>query len=152
MHYMYNKNVIITGTPDLFYFDEEKNIWRIADRKFSTHSRYGNEEVTKTDMQKIIYPLMVMEYMEVKEAEFEFRCYDKKSWKLGEFGSKITYDEAKQRADKVIQEYITAKEFGEYEPRLCNKCNGMCSLWKANCPLYKREVKAEEKQEVVLDF
>ena len=142
--YKYSDEYYVVGTPDIFYYNEKNKIRCIADWKFSTHSRYGNEETTKTDMQKVIYPLMVMEYMEVKEAEFAFRCYDKKSWKLGEFWSKITYDEAKEQADEVIKRYITSKEFGEYEPRACNKCHGMCSLGMKNCPLYQRTTVAEE--------
>jgi len=152
MYYKYSEEYFVCGTPDIFFYDEEKQLWCIRDWKFSTHSRYWNEDVTKTDMQKVIYPLMVMQYMEVQEAEFAFRCYDKKTWKLGEFASKITYDEAKKQADKVIAEYIMSKEFGEFEPRACNKCHGMCSVGMKNCPLYKTEVSSEKKDEEIWDF
>lgn len=153
MLYKYSDEYRIVGTPDIYYYDEERNLRCIRDWKYSTHSWYGNPEVTKTDMQKVVYALMVMEFQEVKEAEFGFICYDKKSWKRWEFIQEIIkYDEAKEITNKVMKEYITTKEFGEYQAKACNKCNGMCSVWKANCPLYKREVKAEEKQEIVLDF
>ena len=79
MYYKYSEDVYVAGTPDVAFYDEAMKIWRVVDWKFSTHSWYGNEDVTKTDMQKVIYPLMIMDYMEVKEVYFEFRCYDKKT-------------------------------------------------------------------------
>lgn len=79
MLYKFNDEVYIVGTPDIYYYDAERKLWCIRDWKFSVHSWYGNPDVTKYDMQPVMYPLMVMEYMDVKEAEFAFRCYDKKS-------------------------------------------------------------------------
>ena len=153
MLYKYNDDTYVIWTPDIFYYDEERKLRCIRDWKFSVHSWYWNPDVVKYDMQPVIYPLMVMEYMDVKEAEFAFRCYDKKSGKLWEFVYHITYDEAKKRTDKVIEEYLASKDFGDYECRPCNKCNGMCDLRKQNkCPLYKLEKKVEEKVDDFLDF
>lgn len=144
MLYKYSEEYYVVGTPDLFFYDPDRDLWVIRDWKMSTHSWYGNEEVTRYDMQPIIYPLMVMEYMGVKEAEFMFRCYDKKNGKLWEFGKKITYDQAKKQADEVIGRYIESKEMEEYEPRENKKC-WFCQFKKnGQCPLYKKKVDVVE--------
>lgn len=155
MMYKYSDEYNIVGTPDLIYYDEEQDLYCIRDWKMSTHSWYGNPEVTAYDMQPALYAVFVMEYFNVEKVSFAFRCFDKKNWKLWEFGAKewetgpaiYTRDEVMKKMHDVMWRYIAARERDIREPHRNKKC-GFCKLKQnGTCPMYKKAVTTVESSE-----
>jgi len=141
----YNDNTRIVWTPDVFFYDKELDLWKIRDWKLSTFSWYGNEEVTKYDMQWPIYSLMVMNMYKVDRCEFKYWVFDKNNWNFWQFGKIYTRTECESTVKDVMDRYLNSLEWDDYPCRANNKCKGMCDINKRwECPLFKREVKLVE--------
>lgn len=141
MLYKYSDEYRVVWTPDLVYYDKERDLRCVRDWKYSTHSRYLNSDVTKNDMQKIAYPVFVCEMFGVDKVEFSFSVFDKNTAKFWENPEIVEYEHAKKVLDRVVSEYINSIERWEYPPRENYKCNWMCNIrkeWK--CPLFKTEI------------
>lgn len=137
----YNDEYYVVWTPDLIFYDEDRDLWCIRDRKYSTHNWYLNPDVTKNDMQKIAYPVFVCEMFGVDKVEFSFSVFDKNNGKFGEAPEIVEYEHAKKVLHRVMKDYIESTERGEYPPKENNKCKGMCDIKKCGkCPLFKTTV------------
>jgi len=144
MLYKYTDEYRVVGTPDIIYYDEERDLWCIRDWKFSTHSWYLNDEVVKYDMQRVTYALFVCNIFHVVKVEFSFWVFDKGTGKFWEKPEIVTYEYAKSCTDRVMKNYIESKERSEYPPQENKKC-GMCSLKKSrDCPLWKTQISVSE--------
>lgn len=80
----YSDDYDIVGSVDFLY-----NKWEwfvVEDFKYSTHSRYSKEEILAKDCQRVVYPLMVMNYFWVDKVMFRFKVWDKKNTKLKDCG------------------------------------------------------------------
>lgn len=67
MFIYYNRDIIVTGTPDIQYKNDELDLWCVEDLKCSTHSWYSGNEMRDFNMQTYVYPLFVMNYQGVDE-------------------------------------------------------------------------------------
>lgn len=78
MYYRYNDSLWIDGTPDIHYYNHEKDMWIVEDLKTSTFSYYEGDDMWNFNMQTYVYPLMVMKRNNVDKCGFRYVVLDKK--------------------------------------------------------------------------
>lgn len=108
----------IVGSLDFLW--NEWDWYVIEDFKYSTHSRYSNEEILAADCQKVAYPLAVMNYFEIDEVLFRFKVWDKTNLKAKYCGEEVmTRAYCQKYIDDVMTRYAEAKKKNEFPD--CNK-------------------------------
>jgi len=136
----WSDDLAVVGSVDFLW-----NEWQwfvVEDFKYSTHSWYSDEELLAKDCQKVIYPLMVMNYFDVDEVLFRFKVWDKKNLKV-----KNCWEEMMKRkyceeyVDDVLTRYVKAHKNDEFPA-----CNGF------KCFYCKDQRKAKQDDDDAFEF
>lgn len=84
--------------------------WVIEDFKYSTWAYYDKEHTLVYDCQRIVYPLMLMNYMGLNEVLFRFAVWDKSKTVMKYCGEQVmTREYCTQYLDKVMKAFEQAE-------------------------------------------
>lgn len=150
----YWKDIQITWTPDIQYFNDEIDLYCCEDIKTSTHTWYSWDEMRDLNMQTYIYPLFMMNYYGVNEVWFRYVVADKNTGKIKTepksqkdsnnkaINSRENYvirtrSECEAKLKEVMEDYVLPYViFGELKARRNKLCN-FCQFKDTICPLKK---------------
>lgn len=136
----YSSDFCIVGSVDFVYNNLQEHTladgskftwWVVEDFKYSTHKRYSDEKILQFDCQRVVYPLMLMNYLEIDEVLFRFNVWDKSNTKQKYCGEKIMKkDYCVAYLDDVMKRFIAADKAKHYPA--CNSWDPICFYCKEN--------------------
>lgn len=144
----YSEKYQIVGSVDKVYNsgDEIKlqnwttfKWWVIEDFKYSVRSYYDKEHTLIHDCQRIVYPLMLMNYMGLSEVLFRFAVWDKKKTAMKYCGEQVM---TKEYCEQYLADVMKRFEEAE-EKKLFPNCNSFDCFYCAD----RMRAKAKENKE-----